>query len=84
MRKYILLGGGFAMIAVIMGAFASHVLKAHFTNEVLQSFQTSIRYMMYHGLALLIFSQIPLARNPWIFIQMPGPFLRNLKIFLQN
>ena len=67
MRKYILLGGSFAMLAVIMGAFASHVLNAHFTNEVLQSFQTSIRYMMYHGLALLIFSQIPLARNPWIF-----------------
>ena len=55
------------MLAVIMGAFASHTLKAHFTDEVLQSFQTSIRYMMYHGLALLIFSQIPLARNPWIF-----------------
>ena len=67
MRKYILLGGSFTMLDVIMGAIASHMLKAHFTDEVLQSFQTSIRYLMYHGLSLLIFSQIPLARNPWIF-----------------
>ena len=67
MRIFILVGGSFAMLAVIIGAFASHALKAYFTDEVLQSFQTGIRYMMYHGLALLTFSQIPFARNPWIF-----------------
>ena len=67
MRKYILLGGSFALLSVVMGAFASHALKAFFTEEVLQSFHTGIRYMMYHGLAVLIFSQIPLARSPWIF-----------------
>ncbi len=67
MRKYILLGGSFALLSVAMGAFASHALKAFFTEEVLQSFHTGIRYMMYHGLAVLIFSQIPLARSPWIF-----------------
>ena len=67
MRKYILLGGSFALLSVVMGAFASHALKAFFTEEVLQSFHTGIRYMMYHGLPLLIFSQIPLARSPWIF-----------------
>lgn len=67
MRKYILSGGSFALLAVVLGAFASHALKAYFSPEVLESFQTGIRYMMYHGLALLIFSQIPLARNPLIF-----------------
>lgn len=67
MRKYILSGGAFALLAVVLGAFASHALKAYFSPEVLESFQTGIRYMMYHGLALLIFSQIPLARNPVIF-----------------
>ena len=67
MRKYILAGGSFALLAVVLGAFASHALKAHFSTVVLASFQTGIRYMMYHGLALLILSQLPLARNPLIF-----------------
>lgn len=67
MRKYVLTGGSFALLAVVLGAFASHVLKAHFTTEVLQSLQTGIRYMMYHGLALMIISQISWARNPLIF-----------------
>ena len=67
MRKFILLGGSFALLSVAMGAFASHALKAFLMEEVLQSFYTGIRYMMYHGLALLILSQIPMARSPWIF-----------------
>lgn len=67
MRKYVFAGASFALLAVVLGAFASHALKAHFSTEVLQSFQTGIRYMMYHGLALMIFSQIPWVRNPLIF-----------------
>ena len=67
MRKYVLTGGSFALLALVLGAFATHALKAHFSAEVLQSFQTGIRYMMYHGLALMIFSKISWARNPIIY-----------------
>ena len=67
MRKYVLTGGSFALLALVLGAFATHALKAHFSAEVLQSFQTAIRYMMYHGLALIIFSKISWARNPNIY-----------------
>ena len=67
MRKFSIAGASFALLAVILGAFASHSLKSHLEVDVLQSFETGIRYMMYHGLALLIFSQISVAQNPWIF-----------------
>ena len=67
MRKYVLTGGCFAFFALVLGAFATHALKAHFSAEVLQSFQTGTRYMMYHGLALIIFSKISWARNPIIY-----------------
>ena len=78
-----MVGGSFALIAVIMGAFASHGLKAHFSAEVLQSFETGIRYMMYHGLALMIFSQIPYARNPLIFkLFFWGVILFSFSIFI--
>jgi len=83
MRKYILAGGSFTLLAVILGAFASHVLKAHFSTEVLQSFQTGVLYMMHHGLALLVFSQIPLARNPLIFrLFFWGVVLFSFSIFI--
>ena len=83
MRKYRLAGSMFALIAVILGAFASHALKAYFEVEVLQSFQTGIRYLMYHGLAMLIFSQTTAAKNPWIFrLFFWGVILFSFSIFL--
>ena len=57
MKKYVLTGGGFALFALVLGAFATHALKAHFSAEVLQSFQTGTRYMMYHGWHLLFFQK---------------------------
>ena len=83
MRKYIIVGGIFALMSVVLGAFASHSLKAHFSTEVLQSFETGIRYMMYHGLALMIFSQIPYARSPIIFkLFFWGVILFSFSIFI--
>jgi len=41
------------VIAIILGAFASHGLKAHLSTEQLQTFETGVRYQMYHALFLL-------------------------------
>jgi uncharacterized membrane protein YgdD (TMEM256/DUF423 family) len=40
-------------IAVILGAFGAHALKARLTPEQLATFETGVRYQMYHALALL-------------------------------
>jgi uncharacterized membrane protein YgdD (TMEM256/DUF423 family) len=42
------------MTAVVLGAFASHGLKAVLTPERLVSFEVGIRYQMIHALLLLI------------------------------
>ncbi len=42
------------LLAVIIGAFGAHSLKEKLSPEALQSFETGVRYMMYHVLALLI------------------------------
>lgn len=44
----------FGMTAVVLGAFASHGLKAVLTPERLVSFEVGIRYQMIHALLLLI------------------------------
>ncbi len=40
-------------LAVILGAFAAHSLKEKFTTDVLQIFETAVRYQFYHVFALL-------------------------------
>ena len=83
MKKYILSGGSFALLAVVLGAFASHALKSYFSPEVLESFQTGIRYMMYHGLALLLLSSFDISQNVWIFrLFFWGTILFSLSIYL--
>ena len=44
----------FPLLSVILGAFGAHLLKKSLSESALQSFEVGVRYMMYHGLALLI------------------------------
>ena len=41
------------MLAVILGAFGAHVLKETLTPSQLLSFETAVRYQMYHVIVLL-------------------------------
>ncbi len=42
----------FAGTAVGLGAFAAHGMKGSYDAAALQTFETGVRYQMYHGLAL--------------------------------
>ena len=47
------------LLAVVLGAFAAHGLKARIDADALESFRTGVRYQMYHGLFLIITGMIP-------------------------
>ena len=47
-------GAGFALLAVVLGAFAAHGLKAVLDAQQLALFETASRDQMYHALALLV------------------------------
>mgnify|MGYP003636042348 FL=1 len=52
----------FGIVAVILGAFASHGLKNLITTEAMETFKTGVTYQMYHALLLLVlggFTNIP-------------------------
>lgn len=42
------------MLAVIFGAFGAHALKKTFTEEQLKSFETGVKYQMYHAILLVV------------------------------
>lgn len=51
----IAIGALFAGLAVGIGAFGAHALKGKFAEERYeQTFETGVRYQMYHSLAILI------------------------------
>ena len=54
MNKKILISGSLlGIIAIALGAFGAHGLKSIMTVESLQTFETGVRYQMYHALFLL-------------------------------
>lgn len=40
-------------VAIALGAFAAHGLKEVLSTEALQTFETGVRYQMYHAIMLL-------------------------------
>ncbi len=46
------------IIAIILGAFGAHALKKVLSQEQLATFETGVRYQMYHALFLLFISLI--------------------------
>ncbi len=52
-RRIFAVGSVLAGLGVVFGAFGAHALKASLSPEMLATFETGVRYQMYHGLGLL-------------------------------
>lgn len=53
MRKNLSATALLGALTIILGAFGAHALKEKLEPESLKSFETGIRYMMYHVIVLL-------------------------------
>ncbi|MDT0643438.1 DUF423 domain-containing protein [Zunongwangia sp. F363] len=58
-KKFLIAGAIFGFLGVITGAFAAHGLRPLITAESFQSFETGVKYQMYHALFLLILGLKP-------------------------
>jgi len=61
-RRIFAAGSMLAGIGVALGAFGAHALKASLSPQLLATFETGVRYQMYHGLGLLA---LALAVDRW-------------------
>jgi uncharacterized membrane protein YgdD (TMEM256/DUF423 family) len=55
-KKSTITGIVFGILAIILGTFGAHALKKVLSLEQLVTFETGVRYQMYHALFLLFFS----------------------------
>lgn len=63
-RIFFLLGALSGGMSVALGAFGAHGLKARLAADLLATFETGVRYQMYHALALLAVA--------WAVARWPG------------
>lgn len=52
-KKIFSAAGFFGMTAIILGAFGAHALKKFLSVDQLVTFETGVKYQMYHALFLL-------------------------------
>ena len=81
-QTILIFGTLYGMLSVILGAFGAHALKKILNQEQLKSFETGVKYQMYHALALLFLGSHfdkPNLLISWCFIL--GIFLFSFSIY---
>ena len=64
MNKTILISGSLlGLTGIVLGAFAAHGLKELISPESVQTFETGVRYQMYHALFLLFIGSTTFVTN---------------------
>ncbi|QDX94227.1 DUF423 domain-containing protein [Brevibacillus laterosporus] len=53
LKRYVTAGAFLALLGVALGAFGAHVLEKMLDAKGLATFETGVRYQMYHALGLL-------------------------------
>jgi uncharacterized membrane protein YgdD (TMEM256/DUF423 family) len=51
-RTFLVLGAGFGLTGVLLGAFGAHAIRSKVPPERIASFETGVRYQLWLALAL--------------------------------
>nr|WP_314898317.1 DUF423 domain-containing protein [uncultured Flavobacterium sp.] len=85
-KKIISTGAVFGMIAIILGAFGAHALKKALPIEQLSTFETGVRYQMYHAFFLLFIGTVnslsQKTKKTIYYLVLLGVFLFSGSIYL--
>lgn len=81
----LIIGALYGLTSVVLGAFGAHALKKILSVEKLQSFETGVKYQMYHALLLLLigfFFKFESGIEKWSSISIIlGTFLFSVSIY---
>ncbi len=68
-------------IAVIFGALGAHALKEVLLPEQLHSFETGVRYQMYHALAILVLAVVVKNKSSKLLLTTVNLFFWGVVLF---
>ena len=52
-KKVLITGSVLGLLAIVLGAFAAHGLEKNLDKDAIDTFQTGVRYQIYHAILLL-------------------------------
>ncbi|MFD1094308.1 DUF423 domain-containing protein [Salegentibacter chungangensis] len=85
-RRFLVAGAIFGLLAVIIGAFATHGLRPLLEEASMTSFETGVKYQMYHALLLLVLGggslKLPKYGNAVFYLILFGILLFSGSIYL--
>ena len=87
MQKKILIAATLlGLLGVVLGAFAAHGLRSVLTDSALESFQTGVRYQIYHAFFLFFIGLnshlSTLQKKYTLSLTLAGIFLFSVSIYL--
>src|SRR4029077_3380180 len=80
-KTFLLVGAVAAFLAVTLGAFGAHGLRARLSPEMMAVFQTGVQYHMYHALALILVSGIMGRMSGWLVQTAVWCFMAAIVLF---
>lgn len=75
-------GAIMAGLAVALGAFGAHGLEGRVTPARLATFETAVRYLMYHGIGLLLIGLLRPALKATAPVMLAGTAIFSGSLFL--
>ena len=85
-RKIFITATLLGLVGVVLGAFAAHGLRSALTDSALESFQTGVRYQIYHAFFLFVIglnSHLSSVQKKYILgLTLAGIILFSLSIYL--
>ncbi len=63
MNKNLIIISIIGALTIVLGAFGAHTLQEILSSSELKSFETAVRYQMYHVILLLIINMYPKFKN---------------------
>jgi uncharacterized membrane protein YgdD (TMEM256/DUF423 family) len=80
-KTFLLIGALAGFLAVALGAFGAHALRARLSPEMLAVFETGARYQMYHALAILLVSVALGRMDGWLVRTAGWMFAAGIVLF---
>jgi uncharacterized membrane protein YgdD (TMEM256/DUF423 family) len=65
-KTFLLTGAAAGFLAVALGAFGAHGLRARLSPDMLAVFETGVRYHMYHAIAIILVGLIAARLDGWL------------------
>jgi len=80
-KTFLLVGAVAGFLAVALGAFGAHGLRARLSPEMLAAFETGVRYHMYHALAIVLVGLIMGRFDGWMIRAAGWAFTVGIVLF---